>query len=156
MASGQAGQDAEPKKTLAEIEKERITRRVALRKFGFGAGMAALMALSVDDLARMAARKLEQHAGDNQVASAVAKEFKNAGIAFANPSTPRTGGNPCDGDANPNACCEDDNEYQRCTTYAETVQLLPSSVARDKCDAWVSLCKQNGGDADWTTMVIVP
>lgn len=83
MASGQAGQDAEPKKTLAEIENERITRRAALRKFGFGAGMAAIMALSVDELARMAAVKLQQNAGDNQVANAVAKEFRNVGVAFA-------------------------------------------------------------------------
>lgn len=74
---------SEVKKTSEEVEQEQLTRRAALRKFGFGAGMAALMALSVDDFARMAARKLEQHAGDNKVANAVAKEFRNAGVAFA-------------------------------------------------------------------------
>jgi hypothetical protein len=68
----------------AKAEAEKLTRRAALRKFGFGAGLAAIMALSADDLARMAAKKLDQYAGDNKTAHKIAEEFKNSGVAMAN------------------------------------------------------------------------
>ena len=91
MAAGHDAKPEQPEKMneasaasrQVQVEKERLTRRAALRKFGFGAGMAALMALSTDDLARMAAKKLQQQAGDNRIANAVAMEFKNVGIASA-------------------------------------------------------------------------
>lgn len=67
----------------AKFEAARLTRRQALAKFGFGAGAAALLALSSDDIARMAAAKLKQHAGDNQIAHLVANELKDAGVAHA-------------------------------------------------------------------------
>ncbi len=72
------------------VEQERMTRRAALRKLGFGAGIAAFSLLGVDDFARMVGQRLERNARDNKTAMAVAKEFQSAGIAFAeaNPSGP--------------------------------------------------------------------
>lgn len=69
-----------------KFEAAKLTRRQALSKVGLRFGAAALFALSIDDLARVAAAKLQEHAGDNRIANEVAREFKNAGVAFADPS----------------------------------------------------------------------
>lgn len=71
--------------TAQRVEQEKITRRVALRKLGFGAGLAAFSLLGVDDLARIVGQRMERMAGDNKVANQVAKEFQQAGVAFAVP-----------------------------------------------------------------------
>lgn len=92
-------------KSAEQIELERLTRRQALRKLGFGAGLSAFMLLGVDDLARMVGAEMQKRAGDNKVAEQVAKEFQNAGIAFAaGPS-----GGYCSDCTN--ACVEDDDHY---------------------------------------------
>jgi len=75
-------------KTAEQIEQERMTRRQALGKFGFGAGLSAFLLLGVDDLARTVGAKMQQMAGDNQVAQQIAEEFQSAGVAFASPSSP--------------------------------------------------------------------
>ncbi len=93
-----------------QFEQQRYTRRQALRKFGFGAGLSAFMLLSVDDLARMVGRQLQQAAGDNQVANQIAEEFRNAGVAFAGPSDPCQGLGYCD-------CCN--------KKYANCIAALP-------------------------------
>ena len=69
--------------TARQVEQAKISRRAALRKLGFGAGMAAFSLLGVDDIARLVGKRLERMAGDNKVAGQVAKEFQSAGIAFA-------------------------------------------------------------------------
>ncbi len=74
---------SESKKTTEQVEQERLTRRAALRKLGFGAGLSAFMLLGVDDLARMVGTKMAQMDGDNKVAGQIAKEFQSAGVAMA-------------------------------------------------------------------------
>lgn len=69
--------------TARRVEQEKLTRRAALRKLGFGAGMGAFMLLGVDDFARMVGKRMERMAGDNKAAETVAKEFQGAGVAFA-------------------------------------------------------------------------
>ena len=69
--------------TAQRVEQEKMTRRAALRKLGFGAGMAAFALLGVDDLARMVGKRMERMAGDNKVAEQVAKEFQGMGVALA-------------------------------------------------------------------------
>ena len=69
--------------TARRVEREKLTRRAALRKLGFGAGLAAFSLLGVDDFARMVGQRMQRMAGDNKVAQAVAKEFQQAGIALA-------------------------------------------------------------------------
>ncbi len=69
--------------TALRVEQEKMTRRAALRKLGFGAGLAAFSMLGVDDLARMVGQRMERMAGDNKVATQVAKEFQEAGLAMA-------------------------------------------------------------------------
>lgn len=81
-----AGNVPEPETRQEKLERERLTRRAALAKLGLRAGAAVLAALSVEDLARMASKELQRRSGDNAVANAVAKEFKNAGVAFASSS----------------------------------------------------------------------
>ncbi len=73
-------------KSVEQVEQERLTRRAALRKLGFGAGLSAFMLLGVDDLARMVGTKMAQMDGDNKVAGHIAKEFQSAGVAMANTS----------------------------------------------------------------------
>lgn len=80
---------SETEKSLEQVEKEQFTRRQALRKFGFGAGLSAFMLLGVDDLARMVGDRMQRMNSDNKVANQLAKEFQSAGIAFAgSPSNP--------------------------------------------------------------------
>lgn len=69
--------------TAQRVEQERMTRRAALRKLGFGAGMAAFALLGVDDFARMVGKRMERMTGDNKVAEQVAKEFQAMGVASA-------------------------------------------------------------------------
>jgi hypothetical protein len=79
-----------------EIENEKmISRRQALRKLGFGAGLAAFYMLGVDDFARIAYRSLIQHRNDNSLVNEMEKEFKNAGVAFADGDSPYSSSGPC-------------------------------------------------------------
>jgi hypothetical protein len=73
-----------------KFERERLTRRQALKRFGMTAGMAAFAMFSVDDLAHIVGSAMKQRAGDNKVAAQIAQEFQQAGVAFADPS-----GTPC-------------------------------------------------------------
>ena len=68
---------------LAQFEKEKLTRRQALAKFGFQAGAAAVAALTADDLLRKVGQEMRKRAGDNKVAQQVASEFEKAGVAHA-------------------------------------------------------------------------
>jgi RecA/RadA recombinase len=70
-----------------KFERERLTRRQALKRFGMTAGMAAFAMFSVDDLAHIVGKAMQQRAGDNKVAEQIAQEFQQAGVALAaNPS----------------------------------------------------------------------
>jgi len=74
-------------KSVEQVEQERLTRRAALRKLGFGAGLSAFMLLGVDDLARMVGTKMAQTVRDNKTAEQIAKEFQSAGVAMASASS---------------------------------------------------------------------
>ena len=67
---------------LDKLNEEKLSRRAALRRIGMTSGIAVLGLLTVDDLARVAAKKLEQ----NELTRGIAQDFKSAGIAFAGPS----------------------------------------------------------------------
>ena len=79
------------------FENERMTRRRALRKFGFMAGMTVFATLSVDDLARIASKKLQDTEATKGIGDMLAKEFRSAGVAMANPY----GGDPPPNPYNP-------------------------------------------------------
>ncbi len=49
----------------AKFEQERMTRRSALRKLGMTSGMALFSLFTVDDLARIAVKKLAEHKETN-------------------------------------------------------------------------------------------
>ncbi len=66
----------------ANADQEKLSRRAALRRIGMTGGIAVLGLLTIDDLARVAAKKLDQ----NALTHGIAKDFKNAGVAFAGPS----------------------------------------------------------------------
>lgn len=124
--------NSESQKSLGQFEKERFTRRQAMRKFGFGAGLSAFMLLGVDDLARMVGQRLQQMDSDNKVANQVAKEFQSAGIALAagGPSNPCLGKSGsaytscCDGLPTTSqclSCCGDDSNCAvNCTNCEQT------------------------------------
>lgn len=59
-----------------------------LKKFGVTSAMATFAMFSVDDLAHMVGKALQQQAGDNKIAGQIAHEFQQAGVAFASPSSP--------------------------------------------------------------------
>ncbi len=72
-----------PETAKEKFERERLTCRQALKKFGMTSAMAAFALFSVDDLARMVGKAMQQRAGDNRIAGQLAKEFQQAGIALA-------------------------------------------------------------------------
>ncbi len=117
---------SESKKSAEQIEQERLTRRQALRKLGFGAGLSAIMLLGADDLARMVGRRLQQMEGDNKVAEQIAKEFRSAGVAFASGPS----GTPC-----PPLFCDciatctgvDGRSVTDCANHCEAVNNYPPS-----------------------------
>ena len=74
---------AEARAELARREQAKMSRRDALARFGFKAAAAAVAVLTADDLLRAVGRDMQRRAGDNQVAQAVAQQFKDAGIAAA-------------------------------------------------------------------------
>ena len=102
------GEDIEARR--ARFENERMTRRGALRKFGFMAGMAVFATLSVDDLARIAAKKMQDNEATKGIGDTLAKEFRAAGVALANddPGNPNSYLGTCIGCT---PYCEPDEDY---------------------------------------------
>ncbi len=113
--------EAVPETAKEKFERERLSRRQALKKFGMTSAMATLGLFSVDDLARMVGKAMQQRAGDNKVAEQVAKEFQQAGVAFASGPSPALSALPygnCNSfqGGNANACnaCNNDR-LSRCS-----------------------------------------
>lgn len=77
------GKTSSVAESLGRFERERLTRREAFARIGFRAAAAVVAVLTADDLLRKVGEVMAQHAGDNQVATAVAQEFRDAGVAFA-------------------------------------------------------------------------
>lgn len=132
------------------VEQERLTRRAALRKLGFGAGIAAFSLLGVDDFARMVGQRLQRNAHDNKTAMAVAKEFQSAGIASAgaaqNPSGTLCVGNydcsGCGGGAETGDCCAKSR-----ATATSTTDCCQKSFGPDSSRSDVAACRQCCGHA---------
>ena len=74
---------AETETAKQKFERERLTRRQALKKFGLTSAMTAFALFSVDDLARMVGAAMERQARNSKIAEQVAEEFQSAGIVFA-------------------------------------------------------------------------
>jgi len=66
------------------LAQEKLTRRAALRRIGMTGSMTVLGVLSIDELARVAAKKLDEH----EMTRGLAKDFKDAGVAMAAPVPP--------------------------------------------------------------------
>jgi len=77
------------------LAQEKLTRRAALRRIGMTGAMTVLGVLSIDELARVAAKKLDEH----EMTRGLAKDFRDAGVAFADTTSNNEGygggGNPC-------------------------------------------------------------
>ncbi|MGC4046327.1 MAG: hypothetical protein QM758_21260 [Armatimonas sp.] len=87
------------KKTLEQIETERMNRRQALGRIGFLAGMSAVAAMTSDELLRRVGHEIQKRSSDGQIINAVAKEFQSAGVVLADtPHKTRINGvtSPCD------------------------------------------------------------
>jgi hypothetical protein len=72
-----------PQEKLAEFQAQKMSRRQALGRFGFLAGAAAVAALSVDELTRLAGNEMSRRAAGNKAVEQVARELQNAGVAHA-------------------------------------------------------------------------
>lgn len=91
--------------------------------------MATFALFSVDDLARMVGKAMQQRAGDNKVVEQIAKEFQQAGIALAGGNgtgkNPGPVGSACDsqGDSLPVAqrgpCCTPEAVGTWCSSYPD-------------------------------------
>ena len=120
-----------------KFEREKLTRRAALKKFGITTGMSVFCMFGADDLARIVIKKMEEHEQTRQIAETVAHEFKNAGIAFADSSS-----DPCSNSTSTVNCegCND-SHYQTCLSKKSAAVCYNRSVA---CEAH---CDNSTGDA---------
>ncbi len=75
---------------LQKYEREQLSRRAALRKMGYTSALAAFAMFSVDDLARMVGKAMEQRARDSQVAEVAARELQGAGVVMATAGGPNS------------------------------------------------------------------
>lgn len=98
---------AQTENAWVEFERGRVSRRQALKKLGMTSAMAAFALFSVDDLARMVGKAMQQRAADNKVVEQVAKEFQQAGIALAYDPN-----GPCSGCVSGGTCVP--GTYQKC------------------------------------------
>ncbi len=115
------------------VEQEKLTRRAALRKLGFGAGLAAFSLLGVDDFARMVGKRMERMAGDNKVAGQIAKEFQSAGIALADPIS---SGDPCT-----DCCTHYCNSYNDC--FQSYCICISNGGTPASCEPALNTCENN-------------
>lgn len=103
---------AEP--AAVRFDRERLSRRQALKRFGITTGMATFAMFSADDLARMVGQALQQRAGDSQIANQIAREFQQAGVVMAATQAGANGapgGGPC---ITPSGCdCQCQCERQK-------------------------------------------
>ncbi len=129
-----AGAQAPVETERERFERERLSRRQALKRFGMTSAMAAFAMFSVDDLARMVGKAMQQRACDNKVAEQVAREFQNAGVAFAasGPVTLTPACTKCFSDA---------------THGSDDCGNLPKGTSRDDCNkkvgAALNTCLKN-------------
>lgn len=86
-----------------QFERGQLSRRQALKKLGITSTMAVAAMFSVDDLARLVGKAMEQRARDNKVVEQVAREFQQAGIAMAGGPSGCTG-NGGSGCGTPSSC----------------------------------------------------
>lgn len=112
-----------------KFEAEELTRRSALRKFGITSSMALFGMFAIDDLARVAIKKMEENKLTHEVGETVAKEFKNSGIAFAG-ADGSSSGNPCGNDTGTVNCeaCNGDH-YQTCLKSKSAAVCYNKSVS---------------------------
>ena len=110
-----------------EFERGRLSRRRALKKLGMTSAMATFALFSVDDLAHMVGKAMQQRAGDNKVAAQVAQELHQAGIVLA------------DGTSHPTCihCC---NQY--CIDRNACYQTYCTCVGPN-CDSEAAHCLNN-------------
>lgn len=78
--------------TREQFERERLTRRGLLRRVGITAGASLFSLVAIDDVVRATVTKMRETEALRGVADAVAVEFRNAGVAFAQGSGNST---PC-------------------------------------------------------------
>ena len=124
--------------TAQRVEQEKMTRRAALRKLGFGAGMAAFALLGVDDLARMVGQRMERMAGDNKVAEQVAKEFQGMGVALATP-VPYY---PCISNYDCTGCGGSAATGDCCSKSSDTTACCQKSYGPSSSNGDVAACQQ--------------
>ena len=119
-----------------KFESEKMTRRAALRKLGITSSMAFFSLFAVDDLARVAIKRMRQNEATRDIAETVAREFKDSGIAFA--TTPVT--TPClvseikpgcaGGDIGTNcACCQTAAATQEACVQQACLRCYPNGLS---------------------------
>ena len=83
IISDESHEQTMPETAKEKFERERLTRRQALKRFGMTSAMTVFALFSVDDLAHMVGNAMQQQARDNKIAGQIAQEFQQAGVAFA-------------------------------------------------------------------------
>ena len=110
--------DDAPETAKEKFERERLSRRQALKRFGMTSAMATFAMFSVDDLARMVGKAMQQRAGDSKIAGQIAREFQSAGVALA---------------SGPSVSCGYPCQYCGTVFAMETGNLNDCQIACDNC-----------------------
>lgn len=135
--------------SLAEnLDAEKLTRRAALRRIGMIGGLAVVGTLSIDDLARVSAKKLQQNELTRGIGNSLAQDFRKSGVAFADtleiPNGYYMGGRkkkPCEsGGTNWKACAGDGNRVLCCQD--KCYECCETGGCGLRSDAVVHACQQ--------------
>jgi len=132
-------EQAMPETAKEKFERERLSRRQALKRLGMTSAMAAFALFSVDDLARVVGNAMQQRAGDNKIAGQVAKEFQQSGVAYAGWLCGPSGLPPTAGEIGI-ACKGHPNTYGAAATCDDCcvkgcTQNYPSGTSEGQCAA---------------------
>lgn len=110
------------------FEQQKMTRRQALRKMGVMSATAVIGVLTIDDLARISAAKMQEHKATKAIGDSLAKEFGAAGVAFADASSP-TSSDQCNPDGGPPVDCLDAAERAHCYCVQDAKDSNPECAS---------------------------
>ena len=119
-----------------KFERERLTRRQALKRFGLTSAMTAFALFSVDDLARMVGAAMERQAKNSKIAEQVAQEFQSAGIAIG-AVRPASGSSITPNDVYGKSCTCQPYCNGNCTCLCQYDFCI---TERQLCDQYPSCC----------------
>jgi hypothetical protein len=132
-----------------QFEKEKLTRRSALRKAGVTSLLSVFSLVAADDVARLVLAKLQDNALTHGIADGLARDFRSAGVALADTTNycdgviqaPCYDDGPCPGGVGP---CKDCNSSVDCEECQSAATWKSCNCQQAAANAFPACCDCNG------------